>query len=398
MVMQLSRRLSQIDDAHAYKVSQIGCESDSNGKKIIDLSIGEPDFRTPEHIYLAATQAMMQGHTKYTPVRGYPELIKAIQIKLQVENGLLYDSSEIIVSTGARQSFSNVLLALIEPGDEVIIPAPYNPEYVGMVNLSGGRVIAIQGNENERFKLKPETLIKAITLKTKMLILSSPCNPTGSVYSVADLESLVDILELYPDIIIVSDETYEYINYSGAHASIACFSPVRNRVVIINSMAKGFAMTGWQIGYLAGPGWLVQGCEIIQAQITSGVNSIAQYVATVALNGDRFSNIEMRRELLVRRDFLINALNRIDGISICNPDGTYYAFPSIEHFIGMNHGRTTISNSDDMSEYLLKDAGVYTVGSSVFGIDKHIRLSYACPLDVLKQAMERIEQSLYRLH
>jgi aspartate aminotransferase len=378
-------------------MAKLGRELRAQGCDLIDLSLGEPDFSTPAFICQAATEAMNEGYTKYTPVVGYPELRKAISEKLKRDNGLDYAIDEIIVSTGAKQSLANAVLSLVNPGDEVIIPTPYWVTYSALVSLSEGKVKYVDCGIDTDFKLTPDRLEAAITPDTKLFIFSSPCNPTGSVYSKAELAGLAEVFKRHPHVGIISDEIYEYINYNGSHESIAQFTELKDRVVIVNGMSKGFAMTGWRLGYLAGPKDLVQACEKMQGQFTSGTNSITQRASIAALSGSLEETYKMRDAFRERRDFVIDALSRIEGIRINNPEGAFYAFPNISAFFGKSDGTTTINNDEDFSMYLLHKAHVSTVNGAAFGNANCIRISFATSMEKLQAAMERIRKALSEL-
>lgn len=395
--MQLAKRLDRISEPQTIKMAKLGRELRAQGCDLIDLSLGEPDFSTPAFICQAATEAMNEGYTKYTPVVGYPELRKAISEKLKRDNGLDYAIDEIIVSTGAKQSLANAVLSLVNPGDEVIIPTPYWVTYSALVSLSEGKVKYIDCTIDTDFKLTPDRLEAAITPNTKLFIFSSPCNPTGSVYSKAELAGLAEVFKRYPHVGIISDEIYEYINYNGSHESIAQFTELKDRVVIVNGMSKGFAMTGWRLGYLAGPKDLVQACEKMQGQFTSGTNSITQRASIAALSASLEETYKMRDAFRERRDFVIGALSQIEGIRINNPEGAFYAFPNISAFFGKSDGTTTINNDEDFSMYLLHKAHVSTVNGAAFGNANCIRISFATSMEKLQAAMERIRKALSEL-
>lgn len=373
-------------------------ELKAKGINVIDLSLGEPDFITPQHIRDAAQEAMDKGYTKYTPVVGIPELREAICNKLKRDNGLEYGMDEVIVSTGAKQSLANAILCLINPGDEVIIPTPYWVTYSALVQLAEGIVKFIPCSIDSDFKLTPERLEAAITPKTKLFIFSSPCNPSGSVYTREELAGLAEIFKKYPQVAIISDEIYEYINYNGKHESIGQFTELRDRTVIVNGFSKGFAMTGWRLGYMVGPNDIVRGCEKLQGQFTSGTNSIAQRAAVAALNGNLEPSMQMVEAFHRRKDFVIEALGKINGVKINHPKGAFYAFPDISYFFGKTDGKTMIQNDDDLSMYLLHTAHVTTVCGSAFGNDKCIRLSFATSMDNLNEGILRLKQALDALH
>ena len=391
--MDLAKRLDRIEVPQTIKMAKLARELALKGIDVINLSLGEPDFSTPNHIIEAAYQAMTEGYTKYTPVSGIPELKKAICDKLKRDNQLDYSPEQIIISTGAKQSLANAVLCLINPGDEVIIPTPYWVTYKGLVDLSEGTTIEVHCPAESGFKLKPEQLENAITDKTKLFIFSSPCNPTGAVYSHDELAALVEVFIKYPAITIISDEIYEYINFEGKHISIASFDAIKDRVLVVNGFSKGFAMTGWRLGYLAGDTQLVKACDELQGQITSGANSITQRAAIVALNGDMTPTFTMRDQFKLRRDYLIQELQSIEGIHLDMPDGAFYAFPNVSSF----YGRNDINNSEDFAMHLLYHANVSTVAGSAFGNDECIRISYAASMEQLQEAVKRIKETLHAI-
>lgn len=396
--MKLAQRLNRVAEPQTIRMAKLSRELKAQGKNIIDLSLGEPDFRTPDHIIEAATKAMYDGYTKYPPVAGFPELRQAICHKLKRDNNLDYAPEETLVSTGAKQSLANAILSLIDPGDEVLIPTPFWVTYGALVQLAEGTPKYISCPIEADFKLTPEHLEAAITDKTRLFIFSSPCNPTGSVYTREELAGLAAVFEKYPQVGIISDEIYEYINYAGRHESIAQFPALRDRVIIVNGFSKGFAMTGWRLGYIAGPKDLVQACEKLQSQFTSGANSIAQRAAITALTADLGPTWEMTHAFRTRRDFIIPALQSIEGLQTNTPDGAFYAFPNVRSFFGKSDGQMTINNDEDFSMYLLHQAHVTTVNGSAFGNDSCIRISYATGMELLEEAVERIRTALARLH
>lgn len=395
--MQLAQRLNSITEPQTIKMAKLSRELKAKGINIIDLSLGEPDFKTPEFICDAATKAMEDGYTKYPPVAGFLELEEAISTKLKRDNNLDYAPNQIIVSTGAKQSLANAVLCLVDPGDEVIIPTPYWVTYASQVQLAGGVVKFIDCTIENNFKLQPEQLAAAITPKTKLFIYSSPCNPTGSVYSHDELAALAEVFKQHPQVSIISDEIYEYINYTGRHESIAQFDELKDRVVIINGMSKGFAMTGWRLGYMAAPRELAQACDKLQAQFTSGANSITQRASIVALLNDLSPTHKMVDAFRQRRDYVIGALKKIPGIKANNPEGAFYAFPDISSFFGKSYGDHKINNDEDMSMYLLNEGHVSTVCGSAFGNRNCIRISFATSMTNLMEAMERMSKALAKL-
>lgn len=395
--MQLANRLNRVVEPQTIKMAKLGRELRAQGIDIIDLSLGEPDFLTPEHICDAATQAMKDGYTKYTPVVGYPELRAAISEKFKRDNNLDFKPEQIIVSTGAKQSLANAILSLINPGDEALIPTPYWVTYSALVELAEGVCKFIQCPIEDDFKLTPEKLQSAISDKTKLFIFSSPCNPSGSVYSKEELAGLVEVFKQYPNCAIISDEIYEYINYTGKHNSIAQFEEVKDRVIVVNGMSKGFAMTGWRLGYMAGPVEVVQACEKLQGQFTSGTNSIAQRASIIALTESLEPTYKMRDAFKERKDFVIGALRNIEGISINDPEGAFYAFPNVSKFFGRSNGDIVINNDEDFCMYLLHTAHISAVKGSAFGNENCIRISFATSMDKLKEAMQRMKDALSKL-
>ena len=396
--MQLAQRLDSVKEPQTIKMAKLSRELKAKGINIVDLSLGEPDFKTPEHICAAAVKAMNDGFTKYPPVVGFPDLLEAISIKLKRDNNLEYAASEIMVSTGAKQSLYNLVMSIVNPGDEVIIPTPYWVTYASLVQMAGGVVKYINCGIDTDFKMSPDRLEESITPNTKLFMYSSPCNPTGSFYSREELAALAEVFKKYPQVFIISDEIYEYINYTGQHESIAQFDELKNRVAVVNGMSKGFAMTGWRLGYMAAPREIIQGCERMQGQCTSGANSITQKAAVTALLSDLGPTRKMVEAFKQRRDYVIGALKKMPGIRSNEPEGAFYAFPDVSSFFGKTYGDTTITNADDMSMYLLHEGHVATVCGSAFGDNNCIRISFATSMTNLMEAMERIERALKPLN
>jgi len=396
--MQLAQRLNSVTEPQTIKMAKLSRELKAKGINIIDLSLGEPDFKTPEHIINAAIKAMNDGYTKYAPVVGYPELLEAICTKLKRDNNLDYATNQIMVSTGAKQSLFNAIMTIVDPGDEVIIPTPFWVTYSTQVQLAGGVIKYLECTIDNDFKLTPAQLEEAITPKTKLFIYSSPCNPTGSFYSREELAGLAEVFKRHPQVFIISDEIYEYINYTGQHESIAQFEELKDRVILINGMAKGFAMTGWRLGYMAAPREIIQGCERLQGQVTSAANSITQRASITALLSDLAPTYKMVEAFRQRRDYVIAALKKMPGIKINMPEGAFYAFPDISSFYGKQYGDSVIANADDMSMFLLNEAHVATVCGSAFGDNHCIRISFATSMTNLMEAMERIAAALKTLH
>ncbi len=393
----LSARLNNLSESQTMAMTQKARDLKAQGVDVISLSVGEPDFFTPDHVKDAAKEAIDKNFSFYTPVEGYMDLREAIAKKLKEENNLSYTAQQIIVSNGAKHSLSNAFLALIDPGDEVIIPAPYWVSYAELVKLSEGVNVIIDTDLDTNFKITPEQLEAAITPKTKALVLCSPCNPTGSVYSAEELKALADVLAKYPRIFIIADEIYEYINFVGKHASIAENANVFDRCVIINGVSKAAAMTGWRIGYMAAPLWLTKACAKLQGQQTSNASSIAQRASMVALTGNNPFTQGMVEAFRRRRDLLVKGLREIPGIKCNLPDGAFYVFPDVTAFYGKSDGETTINDDMDMALYLLAKAYVATVPGGAFGDPRCIRLSYATSDENLVTAIANIRKALAAL-
>jgi aspartate aminotransferase len=369
-------------------------ELKGKGENIIGLSLGEPDFNTPDFIKDSAKQAIDENYNSYTPVDGYEELKQAIITKFKRDNNLSYKSSQIVVSTGAKQCLANVALVLLNNGDEVILPCPYWVSYADIVKLSEGTPVEVKTSIETDFKMTPEQLEAAITTKTKMIWFSSPCNPSGSVYSVKELRALADVLQKYPKIYVVSDEIYEHINYGSAHASMAQFKDMYNRTITINGVSKAFAMTGWRIGYLGAPESIARACNKMQGQITSGANCIAQRAVITALEAPPSKVQYMIDEFKTRRNLILNLLSEIDGFSCNIPEGAFYVFPDISSFFGKTFKGVKINNATDLSLFLLENALVATVTGDAFGNPNCIRISYAASQKKIIEAVERIKKSL----
>ncbi|MCD8739542.1 pyridoxal phosphate-dependent aminotransferase [Mucilaginibacter roseus] len=393
----LSNRIQNLSESATIKMAKLGRELAAKGVDVINLSFGEPDFHTPEYIKDAAKKAMDDNFTYYTPVSGYPDLRKAIAAKLKNENGLDYDMSQIVVSTGAKQAIANAVLCLVNPGEEVIIPTPYWVSYSEVVKLAEGKSVFIESSAENNFKITAEQLEAVITPNSKLFMFSSPCNPTGSVYSKEELASLVKVFEKHPHVYILSDEIYEHINFVGGHESIAQFDSIKDRVVIINGFSKSYAMTGWRIGYTASNKELAAACDKIQGQITSGTCSITQRAGTAAYEGGLESVHQMRDEFQKRRDIVYNLLKEIDGVKVNLPEGAFYFFPDVTSFFGKSFNGKTINDADELSIYILEEAHVSTVGGDSFGDKKSIRMSYAAAEDKLIEAMRRIKEALGKL-
>ena len=393
----LSDRINQLCESQTIKMAKMGRELAAKGIDVINLSFGEPDFHTPDFIKDAAKEALDQNFTYYTPVAGYPELRKAISAKLKRENNLDYSFDQIVVGTGAKQSIANAILCLINPGDEVIVPTPYWVSYSEVIKLSEGISVFVCGTFEQDFKITAEQLEAAITPKTRMFLFSSPCNPTGSVYSKQELESFARVFERYPDIYIISDEIYEHINFIKKHESIAQFDFIRDRVVIINGFSKAYAMTGWRIGYLAANKEIAQACDKMQGQITSGTCSITQRAGIAAYEGGLESVNEMRDAFLKRRDMMYELLKEIPGLRINLPQGAFYFFPDVSFYLGKSFEGNPVTTATDLCYYLLETAHVAVVTGEAFGDDNCIRISYAASEPMLRSAAERISKALANL-
>lgn len=393
----LADRVSWINESQTIAMAKAGRELKAKGFDVINLSFGEPDFDTPLHIQNAAKQAIDDGYFFYTPVAGYPELREAVVNKLKRDNDLDYSMNQVVVSTGAKHSIMNVIMAIINPGDEVIIPTPYWVSYSEMVKLVGGVPAFVHAGVESDFKITPQQLEDAITPKTKAFLFSSPCNPTGSVYSKEELEALKEVFVKHPEVVIISDEIYEYINFVGKHESIAQFEEIQDRTVIVNGVSKGFAMTGWRIGYIAAPLEIAQACEKLQGQFTSGASSISQRAALAALVSPLTAAVEMREAFLRRRNLVLDLLKEIPGLKCNVPDGAFYVFPDISFFFGKKHEKGSIENSSDLCLYILNTCFVSTVPGDAFGAADCIRISYAASDDTLREAIKRIGEALAKL-
>ena len=395
--MELSERLQRLQPSATLAMSQRSGELKAQGVDVINMSVGEPDFNTPDHIKEAAKKAIDENWSRYSPVPGYPELKKAIVAKLKNENGLDYQPSQILCSNGAKQSVCNTVMALVNAGDEVIIPAPYWVSYPQMVLLAEGTPVFVEAKIEQDFKITPEQLEAAITPKTKALILCSPSNPTGSVYSLQELEALKNVLLRYPQIIVIADEIYEHINYVGRHASMASFPDIKDRVVIINGVSKAYAMTGWRIGFIAAPEWIVKGCNKLQGQYTSGPCSVSQKAAEAAYTGSQQCVEDMRQAFERRKNLIVRLAKEIPGLEVNDPQGAFYLFPKCSSYFGKTDGNCTINNSTDFAMYLLEVGHVATVGGDAFGSPECFRMSYATSDENIIEAMRRIKDVLSNL-
>lgn len=394
----LSDRINRLSESQTIKMAKMGRELAAKGIDVINLSFGEPDFHTPDHIKHAAKNAIDENYTYYTPVPGYPELRKTISAKLKTENNLDYAFDQIVVGTGAKQSLANAILCTVNPGEEVIIPTPYWVTYSEIVKLAEGTSVFIDTTVAQDFKITPAQLEAAITTKTKLFMFSSPCNPTGSVYSKAELAELVKVFERHPNVLILSDEIYEHINFVEKHESIAQFASIKERVILINGFSKAFAMTGWRIGYLAANKEIATACDKMQGQITSGTCSITQKAGIAAYQGGLESVMAMQKEFLKRRDLVFALLKKIPGVKTNLPQGAFYFFPDVTAFFGKSApSGEKINTADDLCNYILAEAHVSTVGGEAFGDPKSIRISYAASEDKLREAIRRIAAALEKL-
>ena len=378
-------------------MSQRSSELKAQGVDVINMSVGEPDFNTPEHIKEAAIQAVRDNYSRYSPVPGYPELKKAIVEKLKRENGLDYAPSQILCSNGAKQSVCNTIMALVNAGDEVIIPAPYWVSYPQMVLLAEGTPVFVEATIEQDFKITPQQLEQAITPRTRAVILCSPSNPTGSVYSKAELEALKDVLLRHERVMVIADEIYEHINYVGRHASMAEFGDIKDRVVLINGVSKAYAMTGWRIGFIAAPEWVVKGCNKLQGQYTSGPCSVSQKAAEAAFAGPQQCVEDMRQAFERRKNLIVKLAREIPGLEVNNPQGAFYLFPKCSSFFGKRDGDRVINSSTDLAMYLLEVGHVATVGGDAFGSPECFRMSYATSDENIVEAMRRIKETLGKL-
>ena len=391
---QLSDRLQRLAPSATLAMSQKSSEMKAQGIDVINMSVGEPDFNTPDHIKQAAKLAIDENYSRYSPVPGYPDLRQAIARKLERENHLHYTPAEILVSNGAKQSVCNTVMALINPGDEVIIPAPYWVSYPQMVLLAGGKPVIVEAGFDQNFKMTPEQLEAAITPKTRLLILCSPSNPTGSVYSKEELEGLAKVILSHEDLFVLADEIYEHINYVGRHESIAQFPGMKERSIIVNGVSKAYAMTGWRIGYIAAPEWIVKGCNKLQGQYTSGPCSVSQKAAEFAYTSSQECVEEMRKAFERRRNLIVKLAKDIPGLEVNVPEGAFYLFPKCSSFYGKKDGDKVIANSTDLALYLLEKGHVATVGGDAFGDPECFRMSYATSDENIVEAMRRIKEAL----
>jgi aspartate aminotransferase len=397
MMDLLSARLSALSPSETFAMAQKSNELKAQGIDVINMSVGEPDFTTPDHIKQAAKKAIDDNFSFYSPVAGFPDLKKAICEKLQNENGLEYTAAQIVVSGGAKQSLCNVILSIVDKDEEVIIPAPYWVSYPEMVKLAEGKSVFVYAGINQDFKITPQQLEEAITPKTKALILCSPSNPTGSVYTKEELKAMATVLEKHPHVYVIADEIYEHINYIGQHESIAQFVTIRDRVIVVNGVSKGYAMTGWRIGWIAAPQWIASACSMLQGQYTSGPSSISQKASVAAYTGDQSCVSEMRVAFERRRNLIVSLLGEIPGLNVNNPMGAFYIFPECKSYLGKSYNGKTVNTATDVAMYLLEEAHVACVGGDAFGAPGCIRLSYATSDENIEKAVARIKVALEKL-
>ncbi len=393
----LSDRVSKLAESETLKMARMARELRALGHDVISLSLGEPDFDTPDHIKEAAFQALKDGYTKYTPVAGLPELTKAVSEKFKRDNGLDYRPDQIVVSNGAKQSIYNLCQALLDPGDEVVLFAPYWVSYWEIIKMSGGIPTLVYAGVEREFKPSPEQLELAITERTKFVLFSSPCNPTGAVFDRKELEAYANVLAKYPHVYVVSDEIYEYINFTHEHVSVGSFPQVKDRTITVNGFAKGFAMTGWRLGYIGAPKFIADACAKIQGQVTSGASSFGQKAGAVALSSSLAPTDAMREAFRERRDIVLSMLSEIPGMHTNHPEGAFYVFPDISAFFGKSDGHTVIRDADDFCDYILTNAYVGLVSGSAFGDPRCFRLSYAASEAQLREAIRRIKTVLGKL-
>ena len=397
VINNVSDRVKNLSESATIAMARKSRELKAQGIDVISLSLGEPDFNTPDFIKDAAIEGIHQNYSKYMAVNGYEDFRDAISMKFKRDNNINYSPNQIVVSTGAKQSIANVVLSTVNPGDEVIIPAPYWVSYEEIVKMAEGVPVFIETKIEDDFKITPDQLSNAISDKTKLMIYSSPCNPSGSVYLKEELRSLADVLVNHPEIIVISDEIYEHINFTDSYFSMAAFDDVYNQVVTVNGVSKAFAMTGWRLGYIGAPEWIAKACTKIQGQFTSGASSISQRAALAAVSANPEVVGEMKSAFLERRDFIISQLKSISGVKINQPEGAFYVFPDVSSFFGKSIRDRVIENSDDLCLYLLEEAKVALVTGNAFGSPACVRISYAAAMDELKEAMHRISTALNKL-
>ena len=394
---QLSDRLNRLAPSATLAMSQRSNEMKAQGIDVINMSVGEPDFMTPDHVKMAGKKAIDDNFSKYSPVPGYLSLRKAIANKLKRENNLDYSASEVMVGTGGKQGVCNTILALVNPGDEVIIPAPYWVSYPQMVKLAGGVPVIVPAGIEQDFKVTADQLKAAITSKTKLIILCSPSNPTGSVYTKEELEALAKVVLEHNNLFVLSDEIYEHINYIGCHASIAACEGMKERTIICNGVSKAYAMTGWRLGWVAAPEWIIKGLNKLQGQYTSGTSSVSQMAALAAYEGDQGCVEDFRKAFQRRRDLIVSLAKEVPGLEVNVPEGAFYLFPKCSNFFGKTNGKYVINNSTDFALYLLEEGHVATVAGDAFGSPDYFRMSYATSDDNIIEALSRIKDVLSKL-
>lgn len=394
MNKQLSNTINNLSESQTLAMSRLSRELIAEGKDVISLSIGEPDFNTPQFIKDAAIKAINENYTHYTPVPGYLELRQAVSKKFKRDNNLNYPPEQVVISTGAKHSLANISLSLLNPEDEVILPAPYWVSYYEIVKLAGAKPISITTSIDADFKVTPEQIKATITSKTRMIWFSTPCNPSGSVYTKEELQAIAELIAQHPNIIIVSDEIYEHINFLTKHESIAQFDFIKDQVITVNGLSKGFAMTGWRIGYIGAPKWIADACTKMQGQFTSGTSSISQMAAIAALEADPICTHEMKKAFEKRRELVLKLMSEIPGLKLNSPKGAFYVFPDVSHYFGKSDGETLIKDAQDLSMYLLNKGLIALVSGDAFGTPNCIRLSYATSEDILIEAIKRIKNTL----
>ena len=392
--IMVADKIQEMTESATIRMAQKARELASKGVNVISLSLGEPDFDTPEHIKDAAIDGLHKGMTKYTPVSGKKKKKNAIIRKMKRDSGLDYQGNQIVISNGAKQSIFNICTAVIDPGDEVIIFAPYWVSYYEIVKFCHGTPVIVSAGIEDEFKVSAAQVAAAITERTRMVIFSSPCNPTGSVFTTDELAAIADVIKTHDNIVVVSDEIYEYINFQSKHASIASVPGMQEITAVVNGFSKGFSMTGWRLGFMAGPAWLASACDKVQGQVTSGAASFSQHAAAVGLDSDMSPTVEMTRAFQKRRDLVIEQLKQIPGLIVNNPQGAFYVFPDVSFYFGKSDGTNTIQNADDFSEIMLAEAHVGLVSGSAFGADQCIRISYAASEEDLTEAIKRLKNCL----
>lgn len=392
--VMVAKKIQEMTESATIKMAQKARELAAKGINVISLSLGEPDFDTPDHIKEAAIDGIKKGYTKYTPVAGRLDLRQAICAKLKRENNLEYSPSQIVVSNGAKQSIANICTAVLDPGDEVVIFAPYWVSYYEIVKFCNAVPVSVFADIDQDYKVTADQVEKAITPKTRLVIFSSPCNPTGSVFTKEELTAIAEVIKKHDNIVVISDEIYEHINFGGEHASIAAVDGMKDITAVVNGFSKGFSMTGWRLGFMAAPQWLASACDKVQGQVTSGAASFSQYAAAVGLNSDMKPTYVMCEEFKKRRDLVISMLKEIPGLKVNNPQGAFYVFPDVSYYFGKSNGNDTIKDADDFSELMLSEAHVGLVSGEAFGAPNCVRISYAASTEELTEAITRLKNTL----